>query len=353
MEIYSPQISVIVPVYNVKQYLHKCIDSILSQTFTNFELLLIDDGSSDDSGSICDEYAKLDLRIQVFHKKNGGVSAARNLGIDKAIGEWICFVDSDDWIEKETFLEIIDNIEEKKIDLVIWGYRLVYPNYSNEINVPISGCSNNKTAIDELLIMCDFQKLLESPCNKLYYTKIIKERMLKFDTNLSLMEDSKFNWNYFNSVQSIYSIKKTYYNYRINHNRESLSARHIDNLIEIRTENVAKRLNFFVNYDGKYKNQYLSFLEKDIEMAHLELILALYASNASLKQRSENIRNLIGRGKIDSLNGGFIYKLLKTQNVFFIDTILKSRYLTNRSIPYLFGLFQKLRTKYVKQLSCF
>ena len=92
----NPKVSVIVPVYNVEKLLQRCIDSILAQTFTDFELLLIDDGSKDKSGEICDEYAAKDSRIRVFHKQNGGVSTARNIGIDKAQGEWIYFVDSDD-----------------------------------------------------------------------------------------------------------------------------------------------------------------------------------------------------------------------------------------------------------------
>lgn len=94
-----PKISVIVPVYNVEQYLPRCIDSILSQTFTDFELLLIDDGSTDKSGMICDEYAKKDKRIRVFHKENGGISATREFGINHVNGQFIQFVDSDDWIE--------------------------------------------------------------------------------------------------------------------------------------------------------------------------------------------------------------------------------------------------------------
>ena len=94
----SPKISVIVPVYNVQKYLSRCIDSILAQTFTDFELLLINDGSKDNSGKMCDEYAKKDTRIHVFHKENGGVSSARNLGLENVQGEWITFIDSDDYL---------------------------------------------------------------------------------------------------------------------------------------------------------------------------------------------------------------------------------------------------------------
>ena len=105
-------ISVIVPVYNSEQTLHRCIDSILGQTYRNFELLLINDGSKDRSGEICDEYARQDSRVKVFHKENGGVSSARNVGLDNARGDWVTFVDSDDWVG-DTYLDnysIKDNI---------------------------------------------------------------------------------------------------------------------------------------------------------------------------------------------------------------------------------------------------
>ena len=94
----KPKISVIVPVYNVEKYLRRCVDCILAQTFTDFEVLLIDDGSTDGSGRICDEYAKKDHRVRVFHKENGGVSSARNLGLDNAQGEWVTFIDADDYL---------------------------------------------------------------------------------------------------------------------------------------------------------------------------------------------------------------------------------------------------------------
>lgn len=104
-----PQISIIVPVYNTEKYLHRCIKSILSQSFTDFELLLINDGSTDNSGGICDEYSTKDPRIRVFNKTNGGVSAARNLGLENAKGEWITFIDSDDWIESEMLSTLTNN----------------------------------------------------------------------------------------------------------------------------------------------------------------------------------------------------------------------------------------------------
>lgn len=116
------KISIIVPVYNTAKYLHSCIESVLAQTFTDWELLLIDDGSTDDSAIICDEYAAKDERIRVFHKENGGVSSARNLGLDNAQGEWITHIDSDDWVEQEMLAKMLAKAEETDADVVICDF---------------------------------------------------------------------------------------------------------------------------------------------------------------------------------------------------------------------------------------
>ena len=113
-----PRLSIIVPVYKVEPYIHKCVDSILNQTFTDFELILVDDGSPDNCGKICDEYALKDERVRVIHKKNGGLSDARNAGIDVAQGEIIGFIDSDDYIESNMYEELIKCLDEKECDIV-------------------------------------------------------------------------------------------------------------------------------------------------------------------------------------------------------------------------------------------
>lgn len=110
-----PKVSIIIPVYKAEKYLNRCIDSILAQTFTDWELLLIDDGSPDRSGDICDEYAKKDTRIRVFHKNNGGVSSARNLGLDNVLGEYVTFVDSDDWLLENTLTLCSSNFGKYEI----------------------------------------------------------------------------------------------------------------------------------------------------------------------------------------------------------------------------------------------
>ena len=115
-------ISIIVPVYKAVKFLHQCVDSILGQTFSDWELLLVDDGSPDRSGEICDEYGKIDDRIRVIHKKNGGVSSARNAGLDVAQGKWLAFVDSDDWCEPDYLKDFFSTGEKlKETDIVLQG----------------------------------------------------------------------------------------------------------------------------------------------------------------------------------------------------------------------------------------
>ena len=121
----NEKISVIVPVYNVKLYLHKCVDSILNQTYQNIEVLLIDDGSTDGSSDICDSYTEKDSRIKVVHKKNGGLSSARNTGLDMATGEYILFVDSDDYIDIEMIRRLYDALVKTGADMGVCNIRMV------------------------------------------------------------------------------------------------------------------------------------------------------------------------------------------------------------------------------------
>lgn len=123
-----PKASIIVPVYNVKDYLKKCVDSILNQTEKDFELLLIDDGSTDESGALCDGLARQDPRVKVIHQENRGLGGARNTGIKAAKGKWLLLVDSDDWIEPETLEKTVEAGERENADMVIFGFRSVDEN---------------------------------------------------------------------------------------------------------------------------------------------------------------------------------------------------------------------------------
>lgn len=203
----SPKISVIVPVYNVERYLTRCIDSILAQTFTDFELLLIDDGSTDNSGKICDEYAEKDKRIRVFHKKNGGVSSARNLGLDVSCCEWITFIDSDDYVE-DNFLEEL--FQSTNSDLKISGYTSFGEKISKE-NYKTSFINKDKIGI--CLSKFLNNDIFRVPWAKLFRLSIINNNRLRFDDRLKIGEDTIFVQQYLCFCNSLSFINTTSYNY--------------------------------------------------------------------------------------------------------------------------------------------
>ena len=180
----NPTISVIVPVYNTEKYLHRCIDSILTQTYTDFELLLIDDGSKDNSGKICDEYTEKDKRVRVFHKPNGGVSSARNLGLDNAQGEWIIFIDSDDYFLPNAIEILLRNAIKHKTSLSIGN--LYMERGGNK--------TKTRTAYKEGIIQDNFKAWYFNICipnqgSTLYSSKILTKNM--FNSSLSRYEDAE------------------------------------------------------------------------------------------------------------------------------------------------------------------
>lgn len=164
-----PRLSVIVPVYSAEKYITKCLDSILSQTFTDFELLLVDDGSSDRCGEICDQYAKMDKRIKVFHKDNGGVSNARNLGLSKADGAYIAFVDPDDYIDKDMFKDTITYLQKTDGDIVCFEVCEVKKS-RNKIGYHFD---ENKIMTGREALNFILEDVIDnSPCNKIYKKEV-------------------------------------------------------------------------------------------------------------------------------------------------------------------------------------
>ena len=203
-------ISVIVPIYNVEKYLNKCIESIISQTYKNLEIILVDDGSQDLCPKICDEYAKKDNRIKVIHKENNGVSAARNTGIDIAQGKWIAFIDADDWVD-ENYLKILISESDENIDIIGCGYKRVNGNNIEKVN------NNDET------IIYDNVKFIEKLLNVqngygFVHTKLIRKSLInnvKFDCNIKVGEDALFNMQLAKKTKRIKIINKALYNYRI------------------------------------------------------------------------------------------------------------------------------------------
>ena len=203
-------ISVIVPVYNVEKCLHRCVDSILAQTFTDFELLLFNDGSKDNSGVICDEYAAKDSRVCVFHKENGGVSSARNVGLDNAEGEWVTFVDSDDYV-LPAFLATFVDLCKSNPDLCIQG---IIPNYeiSSEYKITKTSVDYNGNLQEVLLLLNDCQ-MFGSLANKLFKKSIIDEYRLRLNCSFKYREDEEFLLRYIQFSQNVVATKNGGYVY--------------------------------------------------------------------------------------------------------------------------------------------
>lgn len=214
-----PKISVIIPVYKVENNIKKCIESIQSQTYYNWELILVDDESPDNSGLICDEMSNGDLRIKVFHVKNGGPSYARNFGLKYASGEYVCFVDSDDWVEFTYLEHLYNGLQKKGNGLVVGGH--VRDEASNSRIRSVGDKVYEKNAFHQIF---EEQKIVHwgYTVAKLYNLNIIKQRGLKFSENIKYCEDLLFFLEYWKNCDWIKFIPETDYHYIISESPNSL-----------------------------------------------------------------------------------------------------------------------------------
>lgn len=201
-----PTISIIVPVYNAEKSLDRCVQSILRQTYARWELILVDDGSKDLSGALCDDYVNSDIRIKVYHKENGGVSSARNVGLEHVKGEYVAFIDSDDYVEDD-YLEKL--VAYSPSDLIICGFK----NIGGEdfMPVPVKEVNLSNNPITKTLI--DVPYYLDTPWCKLFKTDIIKKSGLVFDKGLKLSEDTLFCYEYLCKTTTISLISDMLYVY--------------------------------------------------------------------------------------------------------------------------------------------
>lgn len=228
-------INIIVPIFNVEKVLHHCIDSILNQTYHDFELILVNDGSTDGSGDVCNMYAKKDKRIKVIHKNNSGVSAARNIGIENAQGDYICFIDSDDYISP-TFLESLLEMQSKypSYDNVWCCFHTVNHYYGDVVKSNCIDTEQKYVTFDISQIMTLHENWLDAgPVCKLYSRRIIEEYSLRFKEDLSLGEDLLFNFDYLDKTNGKIVVLNCALYFYVQINEESLSSKYYPNLFEI------------------------------------------------------------------------------------------------------------------------
>lgn len=234
----SGMISIVVPVYKVPHnYLNKCIESLISQTYKNIEIILVDDGSPDDCGDICDDYAKKDSRIKVLHKENGGLSSARNSGVENARGDFVIFVDGDDWIEPETCEVLFQEYLKTNTDLVMFGmvrdfngtlekykYKLTENHYYDK-----------KECLQLQKYVLDFNSNISTATTKLIKREVLISNTIKHNESLKQgAEGIVFNLQLFEAISSATFIDKPFYHYI--YNNESISTtyneRNIDLVLE-------------------------------------------------------------------------------------------------------------------------
>ena len=257
-------ISVIVPVYNVSNYLKECVDSIINQSYKNIEILLIDDGSTDDSGKICDKYAKKDKRIKVFHKENGGLSDARNVGLDNCSGEYICFIDSDDFVTNNYVELLYAAIKENSTLLSQCGFS----RYNNGLSGDNVCYDNNKVINKDDFFYDNFTKhQIDNTVvwNKLYSKKLLGK--IRFEKG-KIHEDEFFTYKIIDKVDRISIISDCLYMYRVN---ESSITRRKYNVNRLAV------LDAFMEKEVYFKNKGDERIYKEFINVYAELLLEHYS----------------------------------------------------------------------------
>jgi len=294
----KPTISVIVPVYKVEKYLEECIKSLVNQTYQNFEIILVDDGSPDRCPKICDLWMEKDSRIKVIHNRNQGVSNARNMGLDMAEGEYIAFCDADDQYEKDYLLKMQEAALDNNADIVICNYSVFNEKYEKVI------CDRKSGEIDKREVYrCIFANntIGGFVWNKLFRRSFLSD--IKFDENMQICEDSYFVCTYLRKINKIYYLGNSLYLYRL-HTDSTMS--NIRNMFD-----VSGNLKFVMVYEkmlreGIIENEYARYVKED------ECILAIGAKCDYLNSKERIDKNIIKN--LNAIIKQNIYLLLSSKN---------------------------------------
>lgn len=251
-------ISIIIPIYNASQYLNECIQSVVNQSYKNFECILIDDGSSDGSEIICNQWAQKDDRVRVIHQPNQGVSKARNKGIAEAEGEYIAFIDSDDWIDSNYLNTLLQPIEEYNVDLVVCGLQQHYSNGTFKNYSYKAGIIHIEQQDTNAFTDINKKFLLFGPVIKLYKRTIIQTHNIHFPPEYTYGEDLLFNYNYLEYVKAVYIVDQCLYHYRIIGSGTLSSIKRINQFeIDYAQWNILKNFFYRKNLWNDYSTSYL------------------------------------------------------------------------------------------------
>lgn len=274
-----PRLSVIIPIYKAESFLNRCVDSVIIQTFSDFELLLIDDGSPDSSGLLCDEYSLRDHRVRVFHKKNGGVSSARNLGLDNAVGDYITFVDSDDWLETDCYLKLFSIIDNYELDVLQFSYREVYASHNKEIVSNIDGL-----VIEDVIKSGSFRG---SVWSGIFKRSVISKDNIRFNPLMKFAEDQLFVYDVLRNSRTYRCIPEVLYNYFQNQGSALHNPKYSDLL-------------YSSQILSEYASKYPFFSEKCDEIICYHITLMMKSDEVRRKDIIKLLKNISNKGQHNS-----------------------------------------------------
>lgn len=300
-----PKISIVVPIYNVENYLVKCVNSIVNQTLRDIEIILVNDGSTDDSGIICDKFAHFDSRIKVIHKPNSGVSDSRNIGFQNVTAEYVMYLDSDDWIDKETCYDAYQQVKEGDYDLLFWGRVYEYPDKSviqkivYEKDTVFEGSELHKLQlrmcglIDKELSMPTRTDAFGASWGKLYRSNIIRDNNILFvEHNKIGSEDVLFNFMVFQKISNAKFLNKFYNHYRKD-NPNSLTINH-------KSELFVRFLKLFELMENEIRNnnlgdEYYQVFKNRVGLSIINISISITSPNngTSVYSQIKKIKNIL------------------------------------------------------------
>lgn len=300
-------ISIIIPVYNKKSYIDKVLNDIIKQTFTDYECLLIDDGSTDGSGEICDSFANIDNRFKVFHTKNSGVSHARNIGLDNASGEYITFIDADDHIESDYLEQLYNDITKSMTDLVICGMKKYWEDSFDTVNTVITYSGSYKMKS----LMSDFATVQKSTgiygfcCGKMLRRELIGET--RFSEWLHLAEDFEFYLRIYPRVKTVFFDDKCKYHYlqEAKNSSNSKSSENIDFFAQLKLNLYYRE---FLKEMGAYSDQNRDIIEN--LLSDYSFFTVFHSPRSVVIERLHDVHKFVIDEHIDLNGNGLIKKTI-------------------------------------------
>ncbi len=293
---YKYKFSIVIPIFNCEKYLSKCIDSIIGQKFDDYELILVDDGSTDKSSEICDKYAKNKHNIKVIHKENGGTASSRNIGLKNSLGEYVLFVDSDDYVAKDYFTILNDELKKyPNMDLYNFGFysEIVDKDYNviqqDKINFKNKKYNSRDEIRKDLVELYD-RHIIYNPVNRIYRRDIIEKNNISFPLQVQ-GEDIEFNREYLLSINNMVVSNSCIYHY-VRERSDSVTRKYDENFFDLRKQQFYEFNDYFAKWDIREK-EYIEFSSRRYLERVLGCIENEFCSNLKFPQKYNNIKQMI------------------------------------------------------------